>query len=919
MDYNLGTARGVIEVGYDGRGVTQAEQGLAGVKTKSGDTQKALDKSAKAMGLAGGVIAAGLGLAVRSASNFETVISGIGAVTGANGKELDSLRNKALQLGKDTQYSAGQAAQAIEELAKAGLSIPDILNGAADATVNLAAAGGIALPEAATIAANAMNAFSLKAKDMPHIADLISGAANASAIDVSQFGLSLSQSGAAANLAGLSFDDLSVAIAEMGNAGIKGSDAGTSLKSFLLNLIPTTNAQTSLMMELGLMTVDTATAMSKLAKEGIKPVSTAFPDIIDAIEKYNAANGGAKEGTVKAQKEALKLAQSMGVVRNQFFDAEGKTKSLREIQDLLATSTKNLTKEQKLSALQTLFGSDAIRSASILAQNGAAGYDKLAAGINKVKAADVAKKRMDNLHGSMEILKGSVETLAIALGEILLPIINSIVKTMTTVVNFFLTLPGPVQKAVVAFLAIAAAALLMAAATIKVVKFAQEVKKTMLILKELQAVSKLGFLAGPWGLAILAIIVVIILLIKYHKQIFAVVKKVWGAIADFMKSVWSAISGAAKAIWGGIVGFFSGIWNAIYAVIKLYLTIVATIIRTYITIWITIITTALNIIKGIWEAVWGVFGGIISAVFGLIVAIIKLNLTIIAAVFYAAFLGIKLVVETFMKGVQIVISAVLSVIKTIWGVFWRLFGGPITTALNAIKVVITTVFNIYKTIITTVLGVIKTVVSTVWDAIRSIISGAVDKIKTAIGFLSSIASTIRGFFSAAYDAVVERVGVLVSFVGGIGGKIIRALGDVGKLLYEAGKKIIQGLIDGIESMIKKVTDTINKVTDKIGSFLPGSPVREGPLKVLNQGYAGKQIVNMLTDGIALNAPKVEMAMNAAVSGVIPTPRTFPTPAAATVTSGGGATIEFNVFNPVAETASDTGARRLRSLAALGVL
>src|SRR5678816_4657152 len=101
------------------------------------------------------------------------------------------------------------------ELIKAGISVEDTLNGAADATVALAAAGEIDLPQAATISANAMNAFGLAAKDLPHVADLIAGAANASAIDVGEFGQSLQQAGATAHLSGLSCDDLSCAIAAM--------------------------------------------------------------------------------------------------------------------------------------------------------------------------------------------------------------------------------------------------------------------------------------------------------------------------------------------------------------------------------------------------------------------------------------------------------------------------------------------------------------------------------------------------------------------------------------------------------------------------------------------------------------------------------------------------------------------------------
>ena len=365
-DENLGTARGKLII--DG---SQARTELSKTAASAEDFRK---RSTAAGGAAGNILARGqkvatasaiglagaFALAVSSAASFESKISAIGAVTGASAEDLENVRRKSLQLGKDTKFSAGEAADAISELAKAGISLPDILNGAADATVALAAAGEVALPEAAALASNAMNQFSLKAKDLPGIADLIAGAANASAIDVHDFGESLKQVGAVANLAGLSFKDTAIAIAEMGNAGIKGSDAGTSLKTFLSNLIPTTKTQIDLFKKLGLVT---------------------------------------KDGS------------------NQFFDAAGNVKNLAGLQGTLQKALKGQTKEQKLANLQTLFGTDAIRAGAIAALAGEKGYNKMSAALSKVKAADVAKKRMDNLKGSLENLKGTLETIAISIGE----------------------------------------------------------------------------------------------------------------------------------------------------------------------------------------------------------------------------------------------------------------------------------------------------------------------------------------------------------------------------------------------------------------------------------------------------------------------------------------------------------------------
>ncbi len=332
----------------------------------------------------------GLKSVISTTMDFDKALSAIKANSGATTGEMDLLRAKALQLGKDTTFGAGDAAQAILELSKAGVSTKDILGGAADATVALAAAGGIKLPEAATQASNAMNAFGLTAGQLPGVANIIAGAANASAIDVSDFGFSLGQTGAVAHLAGASFRDTSVVIAEMGNAGIKGADAGTSMKTMFQRLQPSTKAAKVEFEKLGLMT---------------------------------------KNGT------------------NAFYDQTGKLKPLSQVQGLLQKSLKGMSAEQKQAALNTMFGSDAIRAAAVMAGQGAAGFDKMATAIGKTKASDVAAERMNNLSGKMEQFKGSVETIKIAIGEKLMPVLMRMTDGATRVANAVLGMVNGTGKA----------------------------------------------------------------------------------------------------------------------------------------------------------------------------------------------------------------------------------------------------------------------------------------------------------------------------------------------------------------------------------------------------------------------------------------------------------------------------------------
>lgn len=413
MSYNLGTAQGQIVV--DGSGASKgfetagaaANVFFQAVKAQMGVFDQLANRLIK-IGLTG---TAGLTGATTAAAKFEQALSAVQAVSGATEAEMKSISAAALRIGADTSFTATEAASAMEELVKAGVSVKDTLNGAADAAVALAAAGGISLPQAAEIAANAMNNFKLTGENMPYVADLIAGAANASAISVGEFGSSLSQAGAVAAISGLRLDDLAVAIAQMGNAGIKGSDAGTSLKTMLMNLQPTTDKQKEKFEQLGL-TVDGAS--------------------------------------------------------NAFFDAQGNIKSMVEIQGILAEATSGMTRQQKLASLEIMFGSDAIRAAAILADQGAAGYNEMAASMKKVGAADVAATRLDNLAGSIEAMKGSFESAAIAIGTPFLGVIRAVVDAITFAVNIFNRLPAPIKDVIAVTFAFATSMSLLTGILIKV-------------------------------------------------------------------------------------------------------------------------------------------------------------------------------------------------------------------------------------------------------------------------------------------------------------------------------------------------------------------------------------------------------------------------------------------------------------------
>jgi phage-related minor tail protein len=215
----------------------------AGQSTR--DFKGELDRAAKKGNLdAVATQAAGLGLglagvavaAIKSAADFDKAMSSVAAATHAPKAEISQLRAAALQAGKDTQYSATQAADGITELSKAGVSTADILSGGLKGALSLAAAGQLDVGKAAEIAASAMTQFKLSGDQIPHVADLLAAGAGKAQGSVTDIGFALSQSGLVAAQFGLSIEDTTGALAEFASAGLLGSDAGTSLKTMLLAL-----------------------------------------------------------------------------------------------------------------------------------------------------------------------------------------------------------------------------------------------------------------------------------------------------------------------------------------------------------------------------------------------------------------------------------------------------------------------------------------------------------------------------------------------------------------------------------------------------------------------------------------------------------------------------------------------------------
>lgn len=355
--------------------------GMATGKSYSTGIKATAAAAAGAFAAAG--VVKGIADSVDKASQFEAGMNQVATQTGETGKGLQELTRLALDMGAKTQFSAQGASDAMLELARGGLTSAQIKGGALASTLTLASAGQLELGDAAGYVVQGLTTFGLKADQAGQVAAALAGGANASTASVSDLGIALSQVGPGAALMGLSIQDTTAALAAFTNNGMQGSDAGTSLKTMLSALQPSTDKAAGALEEMGIITKDGA---------------------------------------------------------NQFFDATGKIKSMAEVSGILQKGLEGQTQAQKAATLRTIFGSDAYRAAAILAKEGAAGIAGYAKATNDQAAAqDMAAVATKGYKGAMENVQGALETIQIQIGTKFLPILtralNFVAKEVLPVVS----------------------------------------------------------------------------------------------------------------------------------------------------------------------------------------------------------------------------------------------------------------------------------------------------------------------------------------------------------------------------------------------------------------------------------------------------------------------------------------------------
>lgn len=337
----------------------------------------------------------GVGTAgLKVASDFEKSMSGVKAITGATGEQFEALEQTAIELGATTAFSANEVANAMTEMAKAGWDTQQIIDGMAG-VLDATAASGENLDTVATIIADSITGFGLAAKDSGRVANLLTQAANSGTIGIYDLGESFKYIAPIANSMNYSIEDVTTALTAFSTAGIKGSQAGTTLRTMVTRLVKPTD----------------------------------------------------------------KVALAMEQLNIQVANADGTMKPLDQLLSEMRVSFSGLTDEQKSFYAATLAGQEGMSGLLTLMNMSQEEYDAIAASMENASgvADETASTMQDNLQSSIEQLGGALESLAITLGKHVIPYVRDFVVWLTSLVEKFVSVDEQTQKTILVIAGIAAA------------------------------------------------------------------------------------------------------------------------------------------------------------------------------------------------------------------------------------------------------------------------------------------------------------------------------------------------------------------------------------------------------------------------------------------------------------------------------
>lgn len=700
---------------------------------------------------------AGLGVAaVKTTADFDSEMSKVSAISGATGTDLDKLRGKAREMGAKTKFSASEAAQGMQYMAMAGWKTQDMMDGL-EGIMNLAAASGEDLASTSDIVTDALTAFGLSAKDSSHFSDILAAASSNANTNVSMMGETFKYAAPVLGSLGYTAEDAALAIGLMANAGIKSSQAGTSLRGAITNLA--------------------------------KPTDT----VAAAMDKYGIS----------------------------LTDSSGKMLSLRELMEQMRQKLGGLSEAEQAQAAAALFGKEAMSGMLAIINGSDKDFEKLAGAIDNCDGSSekMANTMNDNLQGQITILMSQLQELAISFGEILMPKIRDIVTHIQNFVDKLNAMDEGQKETILRIGMFVAALAPMLMGLGKVITFSANVSRALGTLSA--GLVKAGGFSGVFTKALGLITSPAAIVVGVIAAITAVIIHLWNTNEDFrntITAIWQKIKDAFTTFAAGIserlsaLGItFSDVTSAIKTIWDGFCNLLAPVLEAAFSTIAIALQTAFNVILGIWDVFSAVFSGDWSGAWEAVKGIFSSIWDGLKEYFSTIIGAVKGVADVFLGWFGTNWETVWNGVKTFFEGIWNGISTFCTTVWNGIVTNVTAFCTTVHDTISTIFNAVKDVVSNVWETIKNVVQVAimfiVEVIKAAFELITVpfrfIWENCRDTIISVWETIKSAVQTAINFVkDNIITPVMNAISTTISTVWNTIKTTFTTVINAIKSAVQ---------------------------------------------------------------------------------------------------------------------
>lgn len=706
-------------------------------------------------------------------SSFESGMSEVKAISGATGDEMVTLKDKALEMGAKTKFSASESAEAFKYMAMAGWDSEKMVSAIAG-IMDLAAASGEDLGLVSDIVTDSMTAFGLSAngttkaigknglskevQNATHFANVLASASSASNTSVGLMGETFKYVAPVAGALGYSVEDVSLAVGLMANSGIKGSQAGTALRTTMANLVNPTDKMSDVMHELGVSVTD----------------------------------------------------------------SDGKMKTFRTIMDELRDKMGGMDEATKAQTASVLFGKEAMSGMLAVLNTSDEDYLKLAESINTASnslegfdgiAEKQASTMMDNLGGSLEQLGGAVETAGIAIGEVLAPKVREISDFITTLVEKFVNLSDENKTLIVNIgLVVASIGPLMLILS-KLISVGLSVGKAVSTIST--AFSSLGGIGGvvtslttkvlpalgSFAIPIAGIVASVVALKLAWDNNFGGIQEKTALVFEDIKAIFETVMGAINSVVTFTLDGIKTLWNdnflGIQEIVSNWWEQFEILFTGALDIIVQLFDGFKNLFTGNWEGLWE-------------------NIKEIGRILWETITGI---LELAWDNLMILVDNIMTPIIEFFSGLWESVKEGISTAWEGIKEFFTIkIPEIYNTIVD-------------WfKELPGRINELMNEVAYWIGYvIGLIVAKFIQFFTDLDTLITEEIPAMIT-------KVVDWFKELPGKIWGALLNVIQKVKDWIKDSNEYVKEETPKLIDSVVSFfseLPGK-IKEKLTEVINK-------------------------------------------------------------------------------------